>query len=407
MACQDTLLAFASRVERTPSGYGPSPCGVATSRSPEARRPTCARSSTATARGWPPAPACTSSTAPPPVAWFPWLATQVDWPTEPRVLEVGVRRRLDVGRGGGPPPRRPRPDAHRRVAGHGRRGARPRRLARSLPAHHRPRGRRAGPAVPRRGPSTSSWPTTCCTTCPTPAAPSARWRGSCGPGGTLVVACVGDGHLTELHQIRREVFGDLAADAFGSSFGATAGAEVLPAWFGEVRWQPYRRRPRLSRSRRRGRVPRVDAAGRGGRARPSAAASSPPCASASPPAAGACGSARTPGLFVCRRPPRRLTPSGRVAAARRRGRCPSDTALGSTRVRLRSGRQPGDERVASAQAQLASSSAATGPSPSGPAGSGRSGSGSRGSARTGSPCHRRPARSTARTAGRRSRGRPE
>jgi hypothetical protein len=36
------------------------------------------------------------------------------------------------------------------------------------------------------------------------------------------------------------VFGDLAADAFGSSFGATAGAEVLPGWFGEVRWQPYR-----------------------------------------------------------------------------------------------------------------------------------------------------------------------
>ena len=28
------------------------------------------------------------------------------------------------------------------------------------------------------------------------------------PGGVAVVACVGDGHLTELTQIRREVFGD-------------------------------------------------------------------------------------------------------------------------------------------------------------------------------------------------------
>jgi SAM-dependent methyltransferase len=59
------------------------------------------------------------------------------------------------------------------------------------------------------------------------------------PGGTVVVACVGDDHLTELHQIRREVFGDLGTDRFASSFGATAGARVLPGWFGEVDWRAY------------------------------------------------------------------------------------------------------------------------------------------------------------------------
>jgi SAM-dependent methyltransferase len=62
------------------------------------------------------------------------------------------------------------------------------------------------------------------------------------PGGTLVVACVGDGHLAELQQIRREVFGASLADALASTFGASTGAEELPGWFGSVDWRPYRDR---------------------------------------------------------------------------------------------------------------------------------------------------------------------
>ena len=37
-----------------------------------------------------------------PVAWFPWLATQVDWPAGGPGARGGLRRRLDVGRGRAP-----------------------------------------------------------------------------------------------------------------------------------------------------------------------------------------------------------------------------------------------------------------------------------------------------------------
>jgi SAM-dependent methyltransferase len=173
------------------------------------------------------------------VAWFPWLATQVDWPGEARVLEVGcgagwmwaeAAARLpgdldltltDISPGmvG---------EALERVGSLGRYRRTAGRVAdvQDLPfrdaafdvvvanyvLHHVPDATRAVGEMAR----------------------------VVRPGGAVVVACVGDGHLTELHQIRREVFGDLAADTFSSSFGATAGAEVLPGWFGEVRWQPYR-----------------------------------------------------------------------------------------------------------------------------------------------------------------------
>jgi SAM-dependent methyltransferase len=59
------------------------------------------------------------------------------------------------------------------------------------------------------------------------------------PGGVAVVACVGDGHLAELRQIRREVFGEEWADAMTDTFGASAGAHLLPSSFGQVDWRPY------------------------------------------------------------------------------------------------------------------------------------------------------------------------
>ena len=176
-----------------------------------------------------------------PVAWFPWLATQVDWPAEAEVLEVGcgagwmwaeaaarlpsdldltltdlssgmVREAIDrVGSLG----------RYRRTVG---------RVAdaQELPfrsasfdvvmanyvLHHVPDTRRAVGEMAR----------------------------VLRPEGTLVVACVGDGHLAELQQIRREVFGESLADALASSFGASAGAEELPGSFGTVDWRPYRDR---------------------------------------------------------------------------------------------------------------------------------------------------------------------
>jgi SAM-dependent methyltransferase len=174
-----------------------------------------------------------------PVAWFPWLATQVAWPSGARVLEVGcgagwmwaeAAARLpgdldltltDISPG-------MVREAVERVGSLGRYRQTRGTVAdvQDLPfcnagfdvvvanyvLHHVPDATRAVGEMAR----------------------------VVRPGGAVVVACVGDGHLTELHQIRREVFGDLGLDAFGSSFGATAGAEVLPGWFGEVRWQPYR-----------------------------------------------------------------------------------------------------------------------------------------------------------------------
>jgi SAM-dependent methyltransferase len=173
------------------------------------------------------------------VAWFPWLATQVDWPGAARVLEVGcgagwmwteAAARLpgdldltltDVSPG-------MVAEAIERVG--------------SLGRYERTDGRVADVQdLPfRDGSFDVVVANYVLHHVPDPARAVSEMSRVLRPGGTVVVACVGDDHLTELHQIRREVFGDLAADTFASSFGADAGARVLPAWFGEVSWQPYR-----------------------------------------------------------------------------------------------------------------------------------------------------------------------
>jgi ubiquinone/menaquinone biosynthesis C-methylase UbiE len=175
------------------------------------------------------------------VAWFPWLATQVDWPAGARVLEVGcgagwmwaeAAARLpgdldltltDLSQG-------MVTEAIERVGSLGRYRRTSARVAdaQELPfrsasfdvvvanyvLHHVPDTRRAVGEMAR----------------------------VLRPDGTLVVACVGEGHLTELHQIRREVFGEPLADVLTSTFGASAAAQVLPASFAAVEWRPYRDR---------------------------------------------------------------------------------------------------------------------------------------------------------------------
>jgi SAM-dependent methyltransferase len=176
-----------------------------------------------------------------PVAWFPWLATQVDWPDAARVLEVGcgagwmwaeAAARLptdldltltDLSTG-------MVTEAIDRVGSLGRYRRTSGRVAdvQELPfrpgafdvvvanyvLHHVPDTARAVGELAR----------------------------VLRPGGVAVVACVGDGHLAELRQIRGEVFGELWADAITDTFGASAGARVLPASFGSVEWRPYRDR---------------------------------------------------------------------------------------------------------------------------------------------------------------------
>jgi SAM-dependent methyltransferase len=173
-----------------------------------------------------------------PIAWFPWLATQVDWPAGAQVLEVGcgagwmwaeaahrVPSDLELTLTDLSPGMVD--EASERVGSLGRYRSICGRVADvgELPfqaasfdvvvaiyvLHHVPDTRRAVAEMAR----------------------------VLRPGGTAVVACVGDGHLAELRQIRREVFGDHLGDVFAASFGASAGARELPAAFESVDWRPY------------------------------------------------------------------------------------------------------------------------------------------------------------------------
>src|SRR5262245_36326631 len=135
-----------------------------------------------------------------PVAWFPWLATQVPWPDEARVLEVGcgagwmwaeAAARLPGDLDLKPPDGSPGMvgEALDRVGSLGRYRSTVGRVAdvQDLPfpagtfdvvvanyvLHHVPDTERAVAEMAR----------------------------VLRPGGVAVVACVGDGHLTELHQI--------------------------------------------------------------------------------------------------------------------------------------------------------------------------------------------------------------
>jgi SAM-dependent methyltransferase len=173
-----------------------------------------------------------------PVAWFPWLASQVDWPVSARVLEVGcgagwmwaeAAARLpsdldltltDLSPG-------MVTEAVDRVGSLGRYRGTHGRVAdvQELPfrsgtfdavvanyvLHHVPDARRAVGEMAR----------------------------VLRPGGVAVVACVGDGHLAELRQIRQEVFGDNLGGTITDTFGASAGAHLLPSRFGQVEWRPY------------------------------------------------------------------------------------------------------------------------------------------------------------------------
>jgi SAM-dependent methyltransferase len=175
------------------------------------------------------------------VAWFPWLASQVEWPPAARVLEVGcgagwmwaeASARLpgdldltltDLSRG-------MVTEAVDRVGSLGRYRRAVGRVAdvQELPfrsgafdvlvanyvLHHVPDAGRAIGEMAR----------------------------VLRPRGVAVVASVGDGHLTELRQIRCEVFGEQWARTEVDTFGATAGAHLLPSRFGQVEWRPYRDR---------------------------------------------------------------------------------------------------------------------------------------------------------------------
>jgi SAM-dependent methyltransferase len=176
-----------------------------------------------------------------PVAWFPWLATQVEWRPGADVLEVGcgagwmwaeaaARLPTDLGLTLTDLSTGMVSEAVERVGSLGRYRRTSGRVAdiQDLPfrsgafdvvvavyvLHHVPDTRRAVAEMAR----------------------------VLRPGGVALVACVGDRHLAELHQIRQEVFGSTWAGATTGSFGANAAADVLPRAFADVDWRPYRDR---------------------------------------------------------------------------------------------------------------------------------------------------------------------
>jgi ubiquinone/menaquinone biosynthesis C-methylase UbiE len=172
------------------------------------------------------------------VAWFPWLATQVDWRPGSHVLEVGcgagwmwaeAAARLpgeldltltDLSSG-------MVTEAVERVGSLGRYRQTSGRVADVQELPFRPRSFDVVVAIyvlhhvpdPRRAIN--------------------EMARVLRPGGVALVACVGDGHLAELHQIRQAVFGEPWADAIVGTFGAATAAQALPRAFGEVEWRPY------------------------------------------------------------------------------------------------------------------------------------------------------------------------
>lgn len=176
-----------------------------------------------------------------PVAWFPWLATQVDWQPDARVLEVGcgagwmwaeasarLPHDLDLTLTDLSPGMVA--EAVERVG--------------SLGRYHRTVGRVADvQSLPFRA---SSFDVVVANYVlhhvPDTHAAVEEMARVVRPGGVVVVACVGDDHLAELHQIRHEVFGVPADDPLEPTFGASAGTHVLPGAFGDVDWRPYRDR---------------------------------------------------------------------------------------------------------------------------------------------------------------------
>ncbi|HEY8527444.1 MAG TPA: class I SAM-dependent methyltransferase [Acidimicrobiales bacterium] len=173
-----------------------------------------------------------------PVAWFPWVASQVDWPAGAEVLEVGcgagwmwaeASARLpgdlsltlsDISPGMAR-------EARGRVGSLGR-------------------YRRATAAVAdvqqlpfRDGRFDVVVATYVLHHVPNPRRAIAEMARVLRPSGVALVACVGGGHLAELREIREEVFGPAVPAELAWSFDAEAGRAMLPAHFASVEWRPY------------------------------------------------------------------------------------------------------------------------------------------------------------------------
>ncbi|MGH9111607.1 MAG: class I SAM-dependent methyltransferase [Acidimicrobiales bacterium] len=173
-----------------------------------------------------------------PVAWFPWVATQVSWSARARVLDVGCGAGwlwaeasahvpsgldltlTDLSQG-------MVAEALERVGGLGR--------------HRNVVGRVSdAQALPfPAGTFDVAIANHMLYHVPEPARAVAELARVMTPGGLLVVATVGADHLRELDEIRSEVFGRPRVAATVAAFGVDVGGSILRSWFGAVEWRRY------------------------------------------------------------------------------------------------------------------------------------------------------------------------
>ena len=173
-----------------------------------------------------------------PVAWFPWVASQIPWPARARVLEVGcgtgwlwaeasahlpsgldlTLTDLSEGMVAEAVERVGSLRRHRRVEG------------RVADAQSLPSTRRAFDVVIANHMLYHV---------PEPARAVAELARVVRPGGVVMAATVGETHLRELNEIRAEVFGTTRRHATVEAFGIDVGRSILRSCFDTVEWRPY------------------------------------------------------------------------------------------------------------------------------------------------------------------------
>lgn len=173
-----------------------------------------------------------------PVAWFPWVVSQIDWPADAEVLEVGCGAGWMWAEASARLPGDLSLTLSDISAGMAREA-----LGRVGSLGRYRRATAAVADVQRLPFADRSFDVVVATYVlhhvPDPRRAVAEMARVLRPSGAVLIACVGGDHLAELREIREEVFGPAVPAELAWSFDADAGAAMLPAHFGSVEWRPY------------------------------------------------------------------------------------------------------------------------------------------------------------------------
>lgn len=172
------------------------------------------------------------------VAWFPWMAGQIEWPTNANVLEVGCGPGwlwAEAAEVLPPGLRLTLSDLSPGMvdAAAARVGDLPRfDLVEALPADAQ--------ALPWDDDAFDvAIANAMLYHMPDPSAAVSELARVMRPDGVLIASTIGHAHLRELWEIRSEVFGGPAAGETVQVFGRDSGDRILRARFHDVEWHPY------------------------------------------------------------------------------------------------------------------------------------------------------------------------